>query len=234
MLTLHSESLYSPFARVLADLYNVVEAIDCHIPKDVHDAEDGADRTQPLTYRESFYRDHNPGSRSASASGSSRKQRSRCHGSGEGSGKALRSPGIAIKQHDGSKKQLRKMDCPIYKHWDFYLRDRFPPPCNGCSERFMSQIRNHIKRAHVAQEGSQLAFYHHCVRCKENFVDAHAWTEHVSYDSCTHIGESKGNPAIPWAKLYLKLHPGMTEIPSPCKFLVSDSARDVANVGRYR
>ncbi|KAF3032072.1 hypothetical protein E8E12_000920 [Didymella heteroderae] len=27
--------------------------------------------------------------------------------------------------------------------------------------------------------------------------------------------ESRGDPVIPWAKLYLKLHPGMTEIPTP-------------------
>lgn len=128
---------------------------------------------------------------------------------------------MAIKQHGASKPQFRAIDCPYYKCWLLYFRDRFPPPCNGCSERFMSQVRNHIGRAHVAQEGGMLTFYKHCVRCKENFVETQSWSDHASRNACAHVAESRGDPVIPWAKLYLKLHPGVTEIPTPCESCVS-------------
>lgn len=206
---------YGPFARALAELHQVVDAIDCNIPE--HDSCEGQQQCPGHSSQTSSSRNNRSAANTRPARKSLRTS-DPAHGPRDKpDGKAQRPKPGDYERKKATDLQPRLLDCPVYKHWFMWLQSISPPPCNGCSQKHMTQIRNHIKRAHAGRSGSFIPYYDRCIRCQENFVDHTSFVDHERSHACDHVPEPRGEPIIPWARLYLKIYPDATAIPLPCK-----------------
>ena len=134
-----------------------------------------------------------------------------------------------------TKPKKRKVDCPVHKYYTMVVQ-RFPsnphrqhaskPPCGGCRQEYMSQIRHHLKSSE--KHRNFFSILHHCERCHEYVVERHhgenmddqAWTNSNHKDgTCIKRDESRERLVVCWARLYLAIFPGETSVPSPCKYL---------------
>lgn len=112
-------------------------------------------------------------------------------------------------------------DCPIHKWHLMYGR---APPCNGCGKEHMNGVRQHLLPTYSQQHQVQLPFIKRCDNCKEDIVDERVWTQgghrarnqRQAAGACRARSQPQGNSVIVWARLFLKIYPGETRIPSPC------------------
>ncbi|EUC46491.1 hypothetical protein COCMIDRAFT_35854 [Bipolaris oryzae ATCC 44560] len=105
----------------------------------------------------------------------------------------------------------RKVDCPDHKHHIMYP-NLGPPPCRGCDETVMAQVRHHLNRTnHRGRPGAW-----QCSICKQNFDDKSLYNLHVNPNRCRSSPQRR-DIVREWARLYMLRYPGATRIPSPCK-----------------
>jgi hypothetical protein len=116
------------------------------------------------------------------------------------------------KANKPKREDSEEVDCPDYKHHIMHRTSR-TPPCRGCREVYMSQIRNHLNR--VDHRGRSGAWQ--CSCCKKDFNDQEACETHEAAGACPHQPLRRGEIVLQWARLYLTRYPNATRIPSPCK-----------------
>jgi hypothetical protein len=116
------------------------------------------------------------------------------------------------KANRSKREENREVECPDYKHYMMHPTSR-TPPCRGCREVYMSQIRNHLIRVdHRGRSGVW-----QCSRCKKDFDDQEACKVHEAAGVCPHQPSRRGDIVLQWARLYLTRYSNATRIPSPCK-----------------
>ncbi|EUC27850.1 hypothetical protein COCCADRAFT_41534 [Bipolaris zeicola 26-R-13] len=108
----------------------------------------------------------------------------------------------------------RKVDCPDHKHHAMYP-NLGPSPCRGCGETVMAQVRHHLNR--VTHRGRPGAWQ--CSNCKKDFDDQYLYNAHINPKRCRFNPQCR-DIVREWARLYMLRYPGVTRIPSPCKFTV--------------
>jgi hypothetical protein len=108
-------------------------------------------------------------------------------------------------------KEHREVDCPVYKH---HLMYGTVPPCRGCRERLMSQVRSHLNRA-AGSHGGFPRFVQQCRRCKQDFVERQTYDSHKSANTCAHQRQVRRDIVISWARQYLAIYPEARQIPLP-------------------
>lgn len=108
----------------------------------------------------------------------------------------------------------KSVDCPVYK---YCIMHNLRPPCHGCQENVMSQVRNHINPDRTATHRGFPAFIAHCRRCQQDFIDRHLYSLHEDSGNCIYQPQRRGDIVTSWVQLYLTLYPGETQVPSPCK-----------------
>lgn len=214
-LILARSEAYHVFAKVLEDLYSVVDAIDCG-------AIDPSDRDDPGSSVQSCHPNQET---SAGPLHPDRKTL----GVGTGTGCAQRKASTISKRKvfqpsssrsntkiTKSKKPNRfdiyEVDCPEYKHHIMYNTGT-PPSCHGCHVRVMSQLRSHLNRVN-----------HHdflgvwqCPRCKRDFINQQDHDTHRDLNNCSHQAQARGDILTSWVRLYLEQYPAATRVPNPSK-----------------
>lgn len=227
MLMKVRSAAYNVYAQVLADLYSVVAAIDCDTPMD--DTEEGEDQSQPSRRHRPTQGSAQSGKRgaiqsrlksSASSSSSShgKYNRNRAQNQqGPTDGQTSTISGRQVRQVE-----TPRVDCPFHKYWRMFEHEDVPPPCQGCSAICMSQVRKHVKEAHVGREHSEIECFQRCKRCKRNFVDSWAYACHKSENLCEHASDPRGDIVTPWVRLYLDIHIGASQVPISCKSLTTE------------
>jgi hypothetical protein len=125
----------------------------------------------------------------------------------------------ALEQFDVPENQ--ELDCPIHK---WHLMYSQPSPCNGCGKPYMNGVRQHLLPTYSHQHRAQLPFIQRCDNCKDDFVDAHVWAQGGHWvrrqqgaGTCRARSQPQGSSIIIWARLFLKIYPAETQVPSPCE-----------------
>jgi hypothetical protein len=134
---------------------------------------------------------------------------------GRPSRKSEADPIVAIsKEFEDS--QYQELDCPIHK---WHLMHARVPPCNGCGKPYMNGVRQHLLPSYSQQHQGKITFIQRCKTCAEDFVDKNLWDlgRHGT-GACHGRSQPQGHSLICWARLYLKIYPEETRIPSPCMY----------------
>lgn len=105
--------------------------------------------------------------------------------------------------------QKESFDCPIHKH---HLLHNVPSPCNGFPVYAIPQVYSHL-RTHV--HSAFIPFVQQCLRCKEDFITRDTWKQHTAANVCQPGSRTKENRITPWVRLYFKLYPESSKVPSP-------------------
>lgn len=115
-----------------------------------------------------------------------------------------------------TQQEDQTLDCPIHK---WHLMHRNESPCNGCGKPYMNGVRQHLLPTYSQQHRGKISFMQRCETCKEDFVDQHLWNRggHSS-GNCVARSQPKGNNLMCWARLFLKIYPEESQIPSPCTY----------------
>ena len=111
------------------------------------------------------------------------------------------------------------LDCPIQKWYLAHVNDGLVSPCEGCAERHMNGVRQHLLPSYSQQHGRHVSFIKRCGRCTEDIVDEAVWESggHRAR-TCSKASQPRGISVIVWARLFLKIFPGETSVPSPCTY----------------
>jgi hypothetical protein len=109
---------------------------------------------------------------------------------------------------------FQELDCPIHK-WN--LVHGRSSPCNGCGKRYMNGVRQHLGPQYSQQHQGKITFIQRCATCAEDFVDRNIWDlGGHSNGRCHGRSQPQGHNLVCWARLYLKIYPEETRVPSPC------------------
>ncbi|KAH6629203.1 hypothetical protein C7974DRAFT_183029 [Boeremia exigua] len=206
---------YDVYAQALDDIHSVIAAIDCTAVVD--HSEQIPNQSEHLRQQKPYQETGRHGQGAAPSSGSAPTadynivpQNHTWYPANVNSGKITTG-----RKGKGKKNPAPRVDCPMYKHWLLYRTAGAPPPCRGCSATSMNQVRNHIKQSHVGERVGMLPYYHHCTRCKGNFVDLTSGSFHIAARDCAHTPQLRNNITTPWAQLYLSIYPSATQVPRP-------------------
>jgi hypothetical protein len=119
----------------------------------------------------------------------------------------------------------QELDCPIHK---YNLMHGRTSPCNGCGKPYMNGVRQHLLPTYSQQHRAQLPFIQRCDKCKDDFVDARVWSlgghwvrKQQGAGTCRARSQPQGSSLVVWARLFLKIYPEETQVPSPCKCTTS-------------
>jgi hypothetical protein len=104
----------------------------------------------------------------------------------------------------------KKVDCPVYKHHRMYGTTS---PCSGFCSSSMSQVRHHLNHGRGHKTFPECV--QQCSHCKQEFVERRAYEQHTSRITCTSSPQFRGDKDVPWALLYLALHPDAQHVPLP-------------------
>ncbi|KAH7086368.1 hypothetical protein FB567DRAFT_69267 [Paraphoma chrysanthemicola] len=108
------------------------------------------------------------------------------------------------------------LDCPVYKWYLVHSSLGRIPPCNGCMEKHMNGVRQHLLPSYSQQHTRHVQYIKRCGRCTEDVIDESAWTsEGHENRSCQSRSQPRGMSLINWARLYLKIFPDEIRVPSP-------------------
>jgi hypothetical protein len=112
--------------------------------------------------------------------------------------------------------QSRGLDCPIHKRNGIHGS---PSPCNGCGKPYMNGIRQHLGPQYSQQHQGRITFIQRCGTCAEDFIDKNIWDlGGHSNGTCHGRSQPQGHSLVCWARLYLKIYPEETRVPSPCMY----------------
>jgi hypothetical protein len=106
----------------------------------------------------------------------------------------------------------KEVDCPVFKH---HVMHNTASPCRGCRVGVMAQVRSHLNPSRTATHQGFPAFVQQCSKCKQDFVDQQRYDDHKSASACVTRNQTRGDIAVPWARLYLVLYPNARRIPLP-------------------
>lgn len=110
-----------------------------------------------------------------------------------------------------------RLDCQVYR---WYVAHGMMPPCHGCEEKHMNGVRQHLlpsySQQHVGIEPGHVPYMQRCGHCTEDIIDQAAWTSggHEG-KSCFPRTQPRGMGVIVWTRLFLKIFPEETNVPSP-------------------
>ncbi|KAF2820445.1 hypothetical protein CC86DRAFT_412313 [Ophiobolus disseminans] len=109
------------------------------------------------------------------------------------------------------------LDCPVHK---FYITHGMASPCNGCAEDHPNGVRQHLlptySQQHVDIHPGHVPFMKRCGHCTEDIIDEVIWESRGhKARTCQGAKQPRGISVIVWARLFLKIFPGETSIPSP-------------------
>jgi len=107
------------------------------------------------------------------------------------------------------------LDCPVHK-WYLVHPGQGMCPCNGCAKPHMNGVRQHLLPTYSQQHGLHVSFIKRCPNCKEDVVSEDAWQSggHEAR-TCLTTTQPRDIGVLVWARLYLKIFPQETVIPSP-------------------
>lgn len=125
----------------------------------------------------------------------------------------------------------QELDCPIYKWHLMHASEGMVSPCNGCGKPYMNGVRQHLLPSYSQQHQGKITFIQRCKTCAEDFVDKNLWDlgRHGT-GTCHGRSQPQGASLICWARLYLKIYPEETRIPSPC---ASDKSLQLSNADQF-
>ncbi|KAH7080056.1 hypothetical protein BKA63DRAFT_234187 [Paraphoma chrysanthemicola] len=108
------------------------------------------------------------------------------------------------------------LDCPVYKWYLVHSSLGRTPPCNGCMEKHMNGVRQHLLPSYSQQHTRHVQYIKRCSRCTEDVIDEVAWASEGHKDRrCHSRSQPRGMSLINWARLYLKIFPDEIRVPSP-------------------
>jgi hypothetical protein len=224
-MTLRSDT-YAVYAKVLDDLYSVVDAIDSGL---ISSQDHGIPRLTSLYHRPALgppsgshgRRDSTAGlgadARSPSCKSSKPNRRRLFHQGNFGENRVA-------KANRPKREGSYEVDCPDHKHHMMYLNSQ-DSSCQGCREKFMSQVRSHLIRIdHGGRSGAW-----QCSCCKKDFDDQQEFETHKAVRACSHRPLRRGGIVLQWARLYLIRYPNATRIPTPCRFPANLSTQQLTH-----
>ncbi|KAH7397202.1 hypothetical protein BKA66DRAFT_236324 [Pyrenochaeta sp. MPI-SDFR-AT-0127] len=222
-LTLSSSDAYPVYAKVVEDLYAVIHAIDSGAIDTASEASTAysASRCRPSHGHQSASRGHEHG---ISTSGLGARAGLPANNGSKPIGRRASQPNgpgnnaKIIKGTKSKKSEFREVDCPEHKHYMMHRTPQSPtfPPCQGCRETVMAQVRSHLNRVIGHRD---FDFVKQCSRCKMDFLDRATFANHDAANTCKHQAQSRRDIRVPWARLYLARYPEATRVPSPCMCL---------------
>ena len=120
------------------------------------------------------------------------------------------------------------LDCPVHKYFTMVIQpssqSTAKPPCAGCRQKNMSQVRHHLKSSAKHREFFWILL--HCERCEKDVIeryrddgiDDQAWTDggHKT-GTCIKQFARRASVIGRWVRLYLAIFPLEHSVPNPCK-----------------
>jgi ribosomal protein L37AE/L43A len=212
-MTLRSDA-HAVYAKVLVDLYSVVDAIDSGLI-DLRDQ--GMPRSASHCSRPAQYPPSGSHGRRSPTLGLGADAKSPSDKKLKPDGRLLSHQGNigenrVAKGNRSKREKSKEVDCPDHKHHMMY-RISQAPPCRGCREIYMSQVRYHLTRTdHRGRSGIW-----QCSCCKEEFDDQEEYETHQAAGACQYLRLRRRDIVLQWARLYLIRYPSATRIPIPCR-----------------
>ncbi|KAH8728366.1 hypothetical protein GQ44DRAFT_724374 [Phaeosphaeriaceae sp. PMI808] len=132
--------------------------------------------------------------------------------------KSSADPMITIAE-SSQKAKPKEFDCPIHK---YHLEKNRVSPCNGCGKPYMNGVRQHLLPTYSQQHQGIISFLQRCGTCTEDIIDQNIWNSggHAA-GTCPGRSQAQGDGLMCWARLYLKIYPDESRIPSPYRNVFS-------------